>query len=404
MSDSGILVLNAGSSSLKFAVFRTAVDDRLTAVLRGQISGIGASAAFRAWRDDGGEGVSTSAEPEGLDSHRQAIAFALDWIAGQTDGMRLLGVGHRVVHGGAGRRTPAAVTASLLSELEDLAPLAPHHQPHNLAAIRAVQATAPELPQVACFDTAFHAGQPAVARRLPLPARFRDQGLQRYGFHGLSYEYVSGAVPALNGGEMPERLIVAHLGNGASLCAMRHGESIATSMGFSTLDGLLMGSRCGTIDPGVLLHLMREQGMDEPQLSDLLYNHSGLKGVSGISADMQVLLASEDPAAVEAIELFCYTLLRAIGSMTAALGGVDALVFTGGIGEHAAPIRARVCGELGWLGLDFDAQANAEGGGLLTRGGSRVKVWVIPTNEELVIARHTRALVDGKMPRSAKGG
>jgi acetate kinase len=393
MSDKGILVLNAGSSSLKFAVFRIAADDDLPVALRGQISGIGASAAFRAWRDEDGEGASTSAEPDGLDNHARAIAFALDWIAEQTDRMRLVGVGHRVVHGGAGRRAPAPLTPSLLTELDGLSPLAPHHQPHNLAAIRAVQATAPELPQVACFDTAFHTGQPAVARRLPLPARFRDQGLQRYGFHGLSYEYISAAVPGHNGGKMPERLIVAHLGNGASLCAMRNGESIATSMGFSTLDGLLMGTRCGTIDPGALLHLMREQGMDEPQLSDLLYNHSGLKGVSGISADMQVLLGSEDPAAAEAIELFCYTLLRATGSMAAALGGVDALVFTGGIGEHAAPIRARVCRELGWLGLAFDEQANAVGAGLLTQPDSRVKVWVIPTNEELVIARHTLALV-----------
>ena len=259
------------------------------------------------------------------------------------------------------RRTPALVTPELMLELDALSPLAPHHQPHNLAAIRAVSATAPELPQVACFDTAFHATQPDVARRLPLPRALRDKGLQRYGFHGLSYEYITSAVPAYNGGDLPERLLVAHLGNGASLCAIRDGESVATSMGFSTLDGLLMGTRSGSIDPGVLLHLMREEQMDEAALSKLLYDESGLLGVSGISADMQVLLGSSEAAAAEAVDLFCYTLVRAIGSMAAALDGIDALVFTGGIGEHAAVIRSKVCERLGWLGVDFDAAANESG-------------------------------------------
>jgi acetate kinase len=393
----GLLVLNAGSSSLKFAVFGIRVDaDELAVTLRGQIANIGSASLFSTWRQTNDpDGETQRLELDDIDSHQQAIAFALDWIEQHSAGMSLRGVGHRVVHGGSTRDAPALITPALLEELDALSPLAPHHQPHNLAAIRAIADAAPQLRQVACFDTAFHAVQPAVARRLPLPARYRDKGLQRYGFHGLSYEYITAALADRHAGRLPARLIVAHLGNGASLCAIRDGRSIASSMGFSTLDGLLMGSRCGTLDPGVLLHLLREERMDERALSDLLYNHSGLLGVSGISSDMQVLLNSDAPAAAEAVELFCYTLVRAIGSMTAALGGVDALVFTGGIGEHAAAVRARVCGELAWLGLAFDAQSNERGVDLLTRADSRVKVWVIPTNEELVIARHTRSLVSG---------
>ena len=394
-----MLVLNAGSSSLKFAVFRIEEGgDSFSAILRGQISGIGTSPAFEFTVTDPAAGQGTESTDIGaLGDHQQAIAHALRWVGEHAQGLRLIGVGHRVVHGGPDRRLPALVTPQLLQELEALSPLAPHHQPHNLAAIRAVAETAPDLPQVACFDTAFHATQDSVARTLPLPRALREQGLQRYGFHGLSYEFISSAVPDFNAGCLPRRLIVAHLGNGASLCAIRDGESVATSMGFSTLDGLLMGTRSGTIDPGVLLHLMREQQMDEKALSDLLYNNSGLLGVSGISANMQVLLNSSEAAAAEAVELFCYTLVRAIGSMAAALGGVDALVFTGGIGEHAAVIRERVCTRLGWLGIDFDGTANTAtdvaDGGSIAQPASAVKVWVIPTNEELVITRHTAHLV-----------
>jgi acetate kinase len=235
---------------------------------------------------------------------------------------------------------------------------------------------------------------------LPLPASLRDQGMQRYGFHGLSYEFITQSLPSYNDGSLPQRLIVAHLGNGASLCAIRDGHSVATSMGFSTLDGLLMGTRCGSIDPGVLLHLMRERKMDEKALSQLLYNESGLLGVSGISADMQVLLNSDAPAATEAVALFCYTLVRAIGSMAAALQGVDGLVFTGGIGEHAGVVREQVCAQLGWLGVDFDAAANAAGVSRISSPDSDIKVWVIPTDEELVIAMHTTALV-GQQPAPA---
>ena len=397
MSEAGLLVLNAGSSSLKFAVFDIEPGgDSPAVVLRGQVSGIGSKPIFRASVEGrAARGASGPDDVADLHNHQKAIAFVLGWIEEQSVGMTLVGVGHRVVHGGRERDRPALVTPQLLNELDALAPLAPHHQPHNLAAIRAVYATAPKLPQVACFDTAFHACQPEVARRLPLPLHLRDKGLQRYGFHGLSYEYITAAVADHNDGELPERLVVAHLGNGASLCAIRDGHSIASSMGFSTLDGLLMGTRCGTIDPGVLLHLMREEGLGEPELSDLLYNQSGLLGVSGVSPDMQLLLDSDAPAAAEAVELFCYTLVRAIGSMAAALGGVDALVFTGGIGEHAAAVRADVCKELAWLGLDFDAAANDNCNGLLSRPESSLRVWVIPTNEELVIARHTLRLVNG---------
>ena len=316
MPDTGVLVLNAGSSSLKFAVFRNlASGEDPGAVLRGQISGIDSSPVFSSHIETKqSAGRRESIEVDAVDTHQKAIEFALRWIEEHSNEMPLVGVGHRVVHGGPDRRRPALVTPELMLELDTLSPLAPHHQPHNLAAIRAVSAAAPGLPQVACFDTAFHATQSDVARCLPLPRALRDKGLQRYGFHGLSYEYITSAVSAYNDGDMPGRLLVAHLGNGASLCAVREGASVATSMGFSTLDGLLMGTRSGSIDPGVLLHLMREERMDETALSNLLYNESGLLGVSGISADMQVLLNSSDAAAKEAVDLFCYTLVRAIGS------------------------------------------------------------------------------------------
>lgn len=397
MSDSGILVLNAGSSSLKFAVFGVPEEGAdFPVVLRGQVSGIGSSPVFGSWNRGNGSGrESASVDASEVDTHKKAIEFALDWIAEKSHGMTLLGAGHRVVHGGQGRSAPALVTDDLLEELEELAPLAPHHQPHNLTAIRALLATAPDLLQIACFDTAFHATPPEVARRLPLPAPYREKGVLRYGFHGLSYEYITKSLPEYNDGGLPDRLIVAHLGNGGSLCAVKRGRSIATSMGFSTLDGLLMGTRSGAIDPGVLLHLMREERMDEPELSDLLYNRSGLLGVSGIHSDMQVLLGSSEPGAVEAVELFCYTLVRAIGSMAAALGGVDAIVFTGGIGEHAVGIRARVCENLAWLGLELDDAANEAGRSLIARPAGKVRVLVVPTNEELIIARHTLRLVTG---------
>lgn len=387
-----VLVLNAGSSSLKFDLFAVADRDAPVSVLRGQIDGIGAAPRFRASHGDGS--TLTMLRVDDASNHRRAIELLLDWLDAETRarGAHLIGAGHRVVHGGTERTAPARLTADLVDELDALCPLAPHHQPHNIAAIRAVARRAPELPQVACFDTAFHATQPAVARRLGLPRDTWDRGIRRYGFHGTSYEYVVHALPALTGGALPPRLIVAHLGNGASACAIADGRSIATTMGFSTLDGLLMGTRGGDLDAGVILHLMRAEGLDRAGLEDLLYNRSGLLGVSGLSRDMRELLDSDTDGAREAVELFCYRLVRAIGSLAAALGGLDAVVFTGGIGEHAAPVRAEVCHALGWLGLEIDEAANASHGPLISAPGA-VAAWVVPANEELMIARHTARLL-----------
>ncbi len=394
MSDA-VLVLNAGSSSLKFAVFGVgdATTDR-SPILRGQLAGIGATPRFHARDADGGALVDDPGGlASGVDGHGPAIALLLDWLERRPEDYRIVAVGHRVVHGGPDHTAPALVDAALIAELAALQPLAPHHQPHNIAAIRAITARRPELAQVACFDTAFHATQPVVARRLALPKELRDKGLRRFGFHGLSYEYIVSAWPAATGAPLPPRLIVMHLGNGASLCAIRDGRSVATTMGFSTADGIPMGTRAGAMDPDVMLYLMREEGMDEAALADLIYNRSGLLGLSGISSDMATLLENGSPAARQAVELYCYRIAREIGSLAAALGGLDALVFTGGIGEHATPVRDAVCRGSAWLGVELDAAANAAGGPRISTGASRVAAWVIPTNEELMIARHTRALV-----------
>ena len=392
MSDA-LLILNAGSSSLKFAIYETGragADPAL--LLRGQIEGIGRRPRFSlADRPP----APFAAAPEdsaaaSIADHAGALDLLLDWLAAAGGSLRLVAAGHRVVHGGTTHAAPARVTPALIEALAALGPLAPHHQPHNVAAIRALADRLPTLPQVACFDTAFHAAQPAVARRFALPRDLWRRGLVRYGFHGLSYEYVVGALAA-QAGALPARLLVAHLGNGASLCAVKDGTSLATTMGFSTLDGLVMGTRSGALDPGVLLYLLREEGLDEAALTDLLYNRSGLLGVSGESADMRTLLASGSTAAAEAVELFCYRILREAGSLVAALEGLDALVFTGGIGEHAAAVRAAVCRGLSWLGLSLDESANERHGPPIARPDSQVAAWVIPTNEELVIARHTLA-------------
>lgn len=385
---STILTINAGSSSLKFAAFALAAEPRL--LLRGGIEGIGTAPRFVA-EDEGGNALAGPSGALAVANHDDAIARFLDWLAGQ-GGLDLRVAGHRVVHGGIKRTAPARIDVALIDELAALAPLAPHHQPHNVAAIRALARRLPNLPQVACFDTAFHAGQPAVARRYALPRELEEAGIRRYGFHGLSYEYLTGAVPRIVG-HMPRRLIALHLGNGASLCAILDGRSVATSMGFSTIEGLMMGTRAGSIDPGVLLYLMRERGMGHEALTDLLYNRAGLKGVSGISSDMRTLLASADSRAAEAIELYCYRIVREIGGAAAALGGVDALVFAGGVGERAVPVRKRIVAALGWLGLELDETANAAGAPCITMRSSKVGAWVVPTNEELVIARHAWAVL-----------
>jgi acetate kinase len=387
-----ILVLNAGSSSLKFSVFLDGEPPQ--PLLRGQLEGLTTCPRFRA-RDAAGEVVGEHEWASGSTlGHPEAIEFLFTWRRrGALAEHRVGAVGHRVGHGGLTFAGPVFVTAEVLATLQTLIPLAPLHQPHNLAAIEAVSRHAPQLPQVACFDTAFHRGQPAVAQAFALPRRYAAEGVRRYGFHGLSYEYIASALPAIDARAAAGRTVVAHLGNGASMCALKGGRSVATSMGFSAVDGLPMGTRSGSLDPGVLLYLMERHGMTTRALAELLYQNSGLLGVSEISSDMRILLASPDPRAAEAIDLFVYRIGRELGSLAAALGGLDALVFTGGIGENAAPIRARVCREAAWLGLGLDETANQGGGPRISRPESQVAAWVVPTNEELMIAQHTRRLL-----------
>jgi acetate kinase len=392
-----ILVLNAGSSSLKFSVFLDGEPPGL--LLRGQLEGLFTEPHFVA-RDAAGNVAGEQRWPAGTRlGHQGAIEFLFTWgRAGALGGHRIAAAGHRVVHGGLKFTRPVRIDPEVLAALEALVPLAPLHQPHNLAAIRAIVQRAPELPQAACFDTSFHRTQPAVAQAFALPRRYAEEGVIRYGFHGLSYEYIASVLPRTDARAAAGRTVVAHLGNGASMCAMKSGRSVASTMGFTAVDGLPMGTRCGALDPGVLLYLMDRHGMDARALEKLLYQQSGLLGVSGISSDLRTLLASPDPRAAEALDLFVYRIGRELGSLAAALGGLDALVFTGGIGENAATIRARVCQGAAWLGLELDAAANDAGGPRISRPESRVAAWVIPTNEELMIAQHTRRLLAGKRP------
>jgi acetate kinase len=399
MSDA-LLVLNAGSSSLKFSVFLNDHPPRV--LLHGQLEGLLTQPRFIARNDTAV--VGQKEWPSGTQlGHHGAIEFLLTWgREGAVGEHRIVAVGHRVVHGGVKFTAPVLVDASILAELEALVPLAPLHQPHNVAAIKAVAKMAPVLPQVACFDTAFHRTQSKVAEAFALPRRFIEEGVRRYGFHGLSYEYIASVLPALDRRAAEGRAVLAHLGNGASMCAMSNGRSIATTMSFTALDGLMMGTRCGAVDPGVLLYLIEHHGMTGDTLQRLLYEQSGLLGFSGISSDMRELLSSSDSRAAEALDLFVYRINRELGSLAAALGGLDALLFTGGIGENAASIRARICRDASWLGLELDEGANASGGPCISRAGSRVSAWVIPTNEELMIALHTRRLLEA--PRRARRG
>jgi acetate kinase len=386
--NSQILVLNAGSSSIKFAVFSDGQPIQRTVF--GMVSGIGSTTAFAA-RTEAGPLPGTL--PAGPLDHEGALAWLFEWLEQGNHAGHLLGAGHRVVHGGEHHDAPIIVDDESMAGLDALAPLAPLHQPHNLAAIKALRKLRPELAQVACFDTAFHRTQPAVAQSLALPRAITEQGLRRYGFHGLSYEYIAGVLPQILQAHADGRVIVAHLGNGASLCAMRKRRSIATTMGFSTLDGLVMGTRCGAIDPGVLFYLMHERNMSSKALEDLLYRQSGLLGISGVSNDMRTLLDSKDPRAVEAVAHFVYRAALETGALAAALEGVDALVFTGGIGEHAVAVRAQLCEKLHWLGIRLDAAANASNAVKISTPDSAVTVCVIPTDEEAVIAGHTRRLL-----------
>jgi acetate kinase len=330
--------------------------------------------------------------------HKSAMAAIHRWFAAHAGSEAgLAGVGHRVVHGGLDYSAPVLIDDKIMAALEALVPLAPLHQPHNIAAIRAIAAVAPTVPQVACFDTAFHRSEPPLVQEFALPRELTAKGVRRYGFHGLSYEYIVSALPLI----VPEcaysKVVVAHLGNGASMCAIAAGRSVATTMGFSVVDGLPMGTRTGTLDPGVILYLLEHQGMNAQEIQQLIYERSGLLGVSGESSDMRTLLASHRPAAKEAIDLFVYRIGRELGSLAAALGGLDAIVFTAGIGEHATEIRARVCADARWLGVTLDEVANNKGGPRISLPASKVSVWVIPTDENLMVARHTRHLLDSRM-------
>jgi acetate kinase len=309
-------------------------------------------------------------------------------------GDRLVGVGHRVVHGGPEYARPVRLDTDVLAGLEAFVPLAPLHQPHNLAPIRLLLERAPELQQVACFDTSFHRSNPEIAQMFALPAELHAQGVRRYGFHGLSYEYIASVLPNFDAKGARGRTVVLHLGNGASMCAIQAGKSVTSTMGFTAVDGLPMGTRTGSLDPGVILYLMDQRGMDARAIEKLIYNQSGLLGVSGISSDMRILLASDDARAKLAIDLYVYRIRRELGSLAAALDGLDAIVFTAGVGENAEAIRSRVCEDAAWLGVALNQQANAAGGPCISTRGSKVSAWVIPTNEELMIARHTRQVLN----------
>lgn len=384
-----ILTLNAGSSSLKFALF----DAALSPILRGEVEDI--DLAPRLSASDAMGNVVVDHHALGARGPTTILHDLMDFTHAYAGGAGLAAVGHRIVHGGADHVSPALITAPLLSQLDALMLLDPLHMPHNLAPARAVADARPDLPQVACFDTAFHHGLPMEAQAIAVPRALRAEGLRRYGFHGLSYEYVAGKL-ARDAPELAKgRIVVAHLGAGASLCAIRNGASIATTMGFSTLDGLIMATRCGAIDPGAILWLAR-QGHSFEEIEDMLYNHSGLLGVSGISGDMRVLIASAEPFAAEAINLFTYRIAVETGGMASALGGIDGLVFTAGIGENAPVIRAAICSRLAWLGLALDAEANAAGATRISTRDSAVEVLVYAADEEAMIARHTQTvLADG---------
>ncbi|HET7294898.1 MAG TPA: acetate/propionate family kinase [Vicinamibacteria bacterium] len=391
-ADDYALVLNAGSSSLKFCVFRRPEAEAWRLEARGQIEGIGTAPRLSA-KDGAGAKLVDQALEEKVRDGKSALDALAAWLRSRYGGARVLGVGHRVVHGGARFAGPALVTPEVLQELRALVPLAPLHQPHNLAAIEAVFDRLPGVPQVACFDTAFHRGQPAVAELVPLPKSIRDQGVQRYGFHGLSYEYIASALPDVAPEIASKRVIVAHLGSGASVCALRDGKSVDSSFGFTALDGLCMGTRPGALDPGVVLHLFQGLGLSAKEVEGVLYKKAGLLGISGISNDMRDLLDSDEPAARLAVDYFVYRAAKEIGALASVLDGVDGLVFTAGIGENSPEIRRRIGQACGWLGVELDAGANAARGPRISTPGSRVSAWVIPTNEELMIARHTGRLL-----------
>ncbi len=387
-----IAVLNAGSSSIKFAVYADGSGDEL--LFKGQVEKIGTAPRMTA-RSAAGDKLAEREWPAAELDHKTATNVILETCLAQLGGRPVAGVGHRVVHGGTHYAAPVRVDAEVIDTLATLAPLAPLHQPHNLAPIRAIAEAAPNMPQVACFDTAFHRAQPELAQLYAIPKALTEEGVRRYGFHGLSYEFIAGRLRAVAPDLAAGRTIVCHLGNGASVAALKGGKSIATTMGFTAVEGLMMGTRCGSIDPGVLIYLIDQHGMDARALEDLVYKKSGLLGVSGVSSDMRELKASSEPSARLAIDLFVYRIVREIGSLAAALGGLDGIVFTGGIGENDADLRPKVIAGCEWLGADVAANDSGSGERKISSANAAVEVWVIPTDEERMIARHTHAVLTG---------
>lgn len=389
----GILIINAGSSSIKFSVY--VADGGLDFITKGQLEGIGVGIEphFVA-KDASGAIIADESWPAvEIGGQTKLLGRLMEWIEDHLGDATLTCAGHRVVHGGAKYDAPVLITPAVLEDLRGLIPLAPLHQPHNLAPIEAVRALHPELPQVACFDTAFHTTKRHEAELFGLPRKYLDSGVRRYGFHGLSYEYIAHKLKDIAPSIADKRVIVAHLGSGASMCAMKGGKSVDSSMGFTAVDGLMMGTRTGSLDPGVILHMVQSEGMDAKALEKLLYKESGLLGVSGgISNDMRILLESDSPHAKEAVDLFIYRICKEIGALAATIGGLDALVFTAGIGEHATEVRRRIVEQSAWIGLVLDTPSNGRHGPRITTEDSKASAWVIPTDEELMIARHTRAL------------
>ena len=385
-----LLSINSGSSSLKFTLFAITGNDALQPVYRGQVSSIGGKSLFQV---DNADGEAAHKQNADIADHRQALQMLLDWLSNETDLSQLLGAGHRVVHGGNRFTMPTHISTEVLEYLQTLVPLAPNHQPANLLGINILQELQPDLAQVACFDTAFHHSRAEVEQRFALPAHPKLNAVRRYGFHGLSYQYIAGVLPDYLGTAADGKIIIAHLGHGASLCAIHKRRSVATTMTFTPVDGVPMGTRCGAIDPAVVLYLL-QQGMSEKEISNLLYFQSGLLGVSGLSDDLTELLESSSEQAQFAIELFVHHIVRAIGSLAAALGGVDAIIFTAGIGEHAVSIREAICQRCAWLGVRLDENANRSAQACITEKNSPVQAWIIPTDEQRLIAEQTLALVN----------
>jgi len=388
-----ILVINAGSSSLKFSAFVLSPGAGLSLMLKGQVEGIGTRP--RLYAEDSGKNrlIDKFYDPHLVSEHNGAVAVLSTWLNTMGRHTRLVAVGHRVVHGGIECKAPVLITDEILAKLEKLIPLVPLHQPANLAGIRALRAHHPSLLQVACFDTAFHRGHAEIVERFALPEALYREGIRRYGFHGLSYEYIAEKLPEVAPDIAAGKVVVAHLGSGASMCAMKGGRSIDTTMSFSSLDGLPMGTRCGALDPGVLIYLIREKGMSPDAVERLLYHESGLRGLSGLSGDVRDLLANNERTAKLALDYFVHQACRHLGALASVLGGLDAIVFTAGIGEHSPEIREQICTRAAWLGVRLDKAANQADGPRITAADSPISAWVIPTDEELVIARHTLDLI-----------